>query len=90
MAARPDERQRRRHAGRRVHARLGILHQTTRPYSPYQNAQQEVFWARVEGRLMAMLDGAVPLTLNLLNEATQAWIEHEYTRRAHGCGKILI
>jgi len=26
-------------------ARLGILHQTTLPYSPYQNAKQEAFWA---------------------------------------------
>jgi transposase InsO family protein len=64
-------------------ARLGILHQTTLPYSPYQNAKQEVFWARVEGRLMAMLDGARELTLNLLNQATQAWIEHEYHRSVH-------
>jgi transposase InsO family protein len=64
-------------------ARLGILHQTTLPYSPYQNAKQEVFWARVEGRLMAMLDGETELTLNLLNEATQAWIEQEYHRTVH-------
>lgn len=64
-------------------ARLGILHQTTLPYSPYQNAKQEVFWARIEGRLMAMLDGARELTLTLLNEATQAWIEHEYHRTVH-------
>jgi putative transposase len=32
---------------------LGILHETTLPYSPYQNAKQEVFWAAVEGRLLA-------------------------------------
>jgi len=64
-------------------ARLGILHQTTLPYSPYQNAKQEVFWARVEGRLMAMLDGEAELTLALLNTATQAWIEHEYHRTVH-------
>lgn len=38
-------------------ARLGIGHQTTLPYSPYQNAKQESFWARVESRLMAMLEG---------------------------------
>jgi transposase InsO family protein len=25
-------------------ARLGILHQTTLPYSPYQNGKQEVLW----------------------------------------------
>ena len=64
-------------------ARLGILHQTTLPYSPYQNAKQEVFWARVEGRLMAMLDGETELTLALLNTATQAWVEHEYHRTVH-------
>ena len=64
-------------------ARLGILHQTTLPYSPYQNAKQEVFWARVEGRLMAMLDGEKELTLTLLNAATQAWVEGEYHRTVH-------
>ena len=29
---------------------LGILHEPTLPYSPHQNAKQEVFWASVEGR----------------------------------------
>src|SRR5438034_2660827 len=41
--------------------RLGILHQPTLPYSPYQNAKQEVFWAQVEGRLMAMWEGEAEL-----------------------------
>ncbi len=50
--------------------RLSILHQPTLPYSPYQNAKQEVLWAQVEGRLMAMLEGESELTLPLLNEAT--------------------
>jgi len=63
--------------------RLGILHETTLPYSPYQNAKQEVFWAGVEGRLMAMLEGVQELTLELLNEATQAWVEREYHRTPH-------
>jgi transposase InsO family protein len=36
-------------------SRLGILHHTTLPYSPYQNAKQEAFWGPVEGRLIAML-----------------------------------
>jgi len=36
---------------------LGIVHQTTLPYSPYQNAKQESFWGRVEARLVAMLEG---------------------------------
>ena len=35
-------------------ARLGIVHQTTLPYFSYQNGKQEVLWASVEGRLMAM------------------------------------
>jgi putative transposase len=48
---------------------LSILHETTLPYSPYQNAKQEVFWATVEGRLISMLDGLEELTLDLLNEA---------------------
>ena len=37
--------------------RLGIVHEKTLPYSPYQNGKQEVFWATLEGRLMEMLDG---------------------------------
>ena len=64
-------------------ATLGIVHQTTLPYSPYQNAKQESFWGRVEGRLMAMLEGEETLTLDLLNQATQAWTEQEYHRTHH-------
>ncbi len=64
-------------------ARLAIVHQTTLPYSPYQNAKQESFWARVESRLMAMLEGEVLLTLDALNQATQAWVEQEYHRTVH-------
>lgn len=64
-------------------ARLGILHQTTLPYSPYQNAKQEAFWGRVEGRLMALLEGCESLTLEALNLATQAWVEQEYHRNRH-------
>jgi putative transposase len=63
--------------------RLGILHHTTLPYSPEQNGKQEHFWAQVEGRLMAMLDGVTDLSLSLLNTATQAWVEQEYHRRVH-------
>jgi hypothetical protein len=58
------------------------------PYSPYQNAKQEVFWAQVEGRLLALLDGEADLTLERLNTATQAWVELEYHRARHrelGC-----
>jgi len=64
-------------------ATLGVLHQTTLPYSPYQNAKQESFWGRIEGRLMAMLEGDKSLTLNTLNLATQAWVEQEYHRTRH-------
>jgi transposase InsO family protein len=64
-------------------AALGIVHQTTLPYSPYQNAKQESFWGRIEGRLMAMLEGEATLTLDLLNTATQAWVEREYHRTRH-------
>jgi putative transposase len=64
-------------------ARLGILHQTTLPYSPYQNGKQETLWGSVEGRLMAMLEGVDDLTLTRLNEATQAWAEQDYNRKRH-------
>ena len=64
-------------------ATLGIVQQTTLPYSPYQNAKQESFWGRIEGRLMAMLEGQTTLTLELLNTATQAWVEQEYHRTRH-------
>ena len=63
--------------------KLGVLHQTTLPYSPYQNAKQESFWGRVEGRLMPMLEGEANLTLDALNLATQAWVEQEYHRTHH-------
>jgi putative transposase len=64
--------------------RLGISQATTLPYSPYQNAKQEVFWSQVEGRLLAMLEGvAADLRLEFLNEATQAWVELEYHRTPH-------
>lgn len=71
--------------------RLGILHQPTLPFSPYQNAKQEVLWAQVEGRLMAMLEGEPSLTLALLNQATQAWVEREYHLKVHseiGCAPL--
>ena len=71
--------------------RLGILHQPTLPHSPYQNAKQEVFWAQVEGRLMAMLEGEEEITLSLLNKSTLAWVEREYHQKIHseiGCSPI--
>lgn len=63
--------------------RLGILHEKTLPYSPYQNGKQEAFWGQLEGRLMAMLSRVEPLTLEFLNKATQAWVEQEYNRSLH-------
>ena len=63
--------------------RLSVTHFTTLPYSPHQNGKQEAFWGVVEGRLMAMLEGQKDLTLELLNEATQAWLEMEYQRAVH-------
>jgi putative transposase len=63
--------------------RLGIVHERTLPYSPYQNGKQESFWGTLEGRLMTMLDGVAELTLDLLNQATQAWVEIDYNRAVH-------
>jgi transposase InsO family protein len=63
--------------------RLGIVHETTLPYSPHQNAKQEIFWSQVEGRLVAMLEGVPELTLGLLNDATQAWLSGEYHKAVH-------
>jgi transposase InsO family protein len=63
--------------------RLGIVHELTLPYSPEQNGKQECFWGQVEGRLIAMLEGEPELTLSLLNQATQAWVEQEYQRTVH-------
>jgi putative transposase len=64
-------------------ARLSVDHHTTLPETPEQNGKQEVFWAQVEGRLMAMLEGEPQLTLELLNRATQAWVELEYHQHPH-------
>lgn len=63
--------------------RLGMVHEKTLPYSPYQNGKQEAFWGTLEGRLMEMLEGLPKLTLEFLNEATQAWTEIEYNRAEH-------
>jgi len=60
-----------------------VVHDTTLPYSPYQNGKQECFWGQVEGRLMSMLERQAQLTLDELNDATQAWVEMEYNRKVH-------
>ena len=63
--------------------RLGVLQQTTLPYTPEANAKIEILWASVEGRLMAMLEHVADLSLARLNEATLAWVEHEYNRKVN-------
>lgn len=63
--------------------RLGVVHETTLADTPEQNGKQESFWNQVEGRLLPMLEGVEVLTLRLLNEATQAWLEQEYNRSKH-------
>jgi transposase InsO family protein len=63
--------------------RLSVLQDTTLPYSPHQNAKIEVWWAQLEGRGLAMLEGAKHLSLAQLNEATQAFTELEYNRKLH-------
>lgn len=64
-------------------SRLSIAHHTTLAQTPEQNGKQEVFWTQIEGRLMAMLEGEQALTLELLNRATQAWVEQEYHHALH-------
>jgi len=54
-----------------LHA-LGILHETTLPYTPESNGKQERLWATLEGRLVAMLESVKELSLELLNKATHA------------------
>ena len=63
--------------------RLGVLQQTTLPYTPESNAKIEILWASVEGRLMAMLEHVADLSLDRLNEATLAWVEGEYNRKVN-------
>ena len=62
---------------------LGITHDTSLPYCPYQNGKVEKFWANLEGRLMSMLEGQAELTFKTLNDVTQAWVELDYNRGLH-------
>jgi hypothetical protein len=64
-------------------ARLGIQANNTLPYSPYQNGKCEFAWSKVDGRLMAMLENYQDLTLPILNDVSQAWVEMEYNRQIH-------
>lgn len=68
---------------RRGLERLAINHDTTLPYSPYQNGKQEAFWGLLESRLMELLRGVENLKLSFVNKAAQAWIEQDYHRRHH-------
>jgi putative transposase len=63
--------------------RLGITHAMILAYSPYQNAKQEHFWLNVENRLLAMLENEEELTLETLNDITQAWVEGDYNKEPH-------
>ncbi len=65
------------------HSRLGVVDANTLPHSAYMNGKIEVFWKSVEGQLLAMLEDVRDLTLEALNEATQAWVEYHYNRTPH-------
>ncbi len=64
-------------------SRLGILHETTLPYSPHQNGKMECYWGQIEGRLMAMLESKRELSLAELNRMTHAWVEMDYHHQVH-------
>jgi len=68
---------------RRGLQRLAIQHETTLPYSPYQNGKQEAFWGQLESRLLELLRGVDNLKLKFVNQAAQAWTEQDYQRRNH-------
>jgi transposase InsO family protein len=68
---------------RRGLQRLGINHQTTLAYSPYQNGKQETFWGQLESRLLELLRGVENLELSFVNQAAQAWVEQDYHRKYH-------
>lgn len=63
--------------------RLSVTSELTLALSPYQNGKQEAFWTVLEGRLIAMVQQLDGLTLKQLNEATHAWVEHEYQVHPH-------
>ena len=63
--------------------RLGIQHDLTMPYSPYQNGKQEKFWRTLEGRLMALTENDKALTIDKLNHLTLIWVEQQYNFAVH-------
>ena len=62
---------------------LDITQKRTMPFSPYQNGKQEAFWQPLEGRLLKMLPANKRITLDVLNAATQAWVEQDYHMQIH-------
>jgi len=62
---------------------VDIIHETTLPYSPYQNGKQERVWGQLEGRLMAMCENKKLITLKELNNLTNVWSEFEYNKAVH-------
>jgi putative transposase len=64
-------------------SRLSVHHKTILPYSPHQSAKQEVLFATVEERLMAMLENVPDLSLEELNRVTRAWYELDDNRARH-------
>ncbi len=46
----------------------------------------EKFWDALEGTVVALLEKVEPLTLDLLNRASQAWVERDY----HGGRSLLL
>lgn len=63
-------------------ARLSIVDAHTMVASPFQNGKCENLWRSVDGQLLAQLQNVRDLTLDQLNEATQAWVE-AYNREKH-------
>jgi putative transposase len=64
-------------------ADLGIELRQIPDYTPEHNAIVEAFWKQINDRLLPMLEGVPDLTLEQLNEATQAWVELEYNCSVH-------
>jgi transposase len=62
---------------------LGIERVEIPDYTPEHNAIIEAFWKQITLRLLPMLEGVPDLTLAMLNEATQAWVELEYNGSVH-------
>jgi len=62
---------------------LSVVQRMTMPYAPWMNGKCEFVWSRIEARLLSMLMGYKDLTLQMLNETTQAWVEMEYNRTVH-------